>query len=69
MSNIVDNKNLQSDKFWADDLSVLYNKDRLVEFFPTSKMTMVEKLNSITRLGIYLGVILAILMRNYYIYI
>jgi hypothetical protein len=70
MSNIVDNKNLQSDKFWADDLSVLYNKDRLVEFFPTSKMTMVEKLNSITRLGIYLGVILAILMRNYlYLYI
>ena len=31
---------------------------------------MVEKLNAITRLGIYLGVVLSIIMRNYlYLYI
>lgn len=68
--DIVDEKELETDKFWANDFSVLYNTDRLVEFFPTSDMTMVEKLNAITRLGIYLGVVLSIIMRNYlYLYI
>ena len=68
--DIVDEKELETDKFWANDFSVLYNTDRLVEFFPTSEMTMVEKLNAITRLGIYLGVVLSIIMRNYlYLYI
>jgi len=68
--DIVDEKELETDKFWANDFSVLYNTERLVEFFPTSEMTMIEKLNAITRLGIYLGVVLSIILRNYlYLYI
>ena len=37
----------KSDPFWFDDMSILFSKDRLVEFFPTEDMSLGEKLNSI----------------------
>ena len=64
--NGIDNKELlDSDKFWSENPSILFQKNRLIEFFPMSEMTLVEKLNAITRLGIYLGVILYFATGNY----
>ena len=49
---------VMGDKFWTEDISILYNNDRLTEFYPSYDMTLVEKLNSIVRLSIYLSIIL-----------
>jgi hypothetical protein len=47
-----------SDPFWYNDFQILFNKDRLIEFFPTKDQTDVEKLNSLVRLSIYIAIIL-----------
>lgn len=47
-----------SDPFWADDLSILFRKEKLPDFFPTIQMTETQKLNAITRLSVYSGVLL-----------
>lgn len=63
-------KELQGDNFWGTHPEILYQTDRLVEFFPTYQMTMIEKLNAVTRLSVYMGIILALIFRNYmYLYI
>jgi len=49
-----------SDNFWSRDWKILWNPKRLIEFFPTKDMTYYEKLNSITRLSIYSGIVLSI---------
>lgn len=48
------------DIFWAKDISILYDSDRLVNFFPSPIMTINEKLNSIVRLCFYISIILII---------
>jgi hypothetical protein len=48
------------DPFWADDLSVIYNSDRWIDFFPTSSMTINEKMNALVRLALYMSVILIV---------
>ena len=40
-------------------------KDKLSQFFPTKDMTMVEKMNALMRMGIYLGVALYFVTYNY----
>tara|TARA_B100000575_G_scaffold293962_1_gene307263 strand:- start:5399 stop:6106 length:708 start_codon:yes stop_codon:yes gene_type:complete len=45
------------DPFWYDDIRVLFNYNRLDEFFPTYDMTVSEQLNSVVRLSIYLSII------------
>ena len=45
------------DKFWYEDYNILWRKDRLVEFVPLKDMGINEKLNALTRLGIYLGIL------------
>jgi hypothetical protein len=58
------------DKFWFYDLKILLNKERLTEFFPNFEMTLNEKLNAISRLSIYLGILLTFISNNYnYMYI
>ena len=47
-----------SDPFWADDISILYDMDRLREFYPSPDMTDVEKLNCIVRFSLFLGILL-----------
>jgi len=48
------------DPFWGDDFSVLLQKDRLVEFFPTADQTLPERMNAITRLIIYISIALSV---------
>ncbi len=54
--------------FWSDSPTVLYeNPD---QFYPSYDMNLVEKLNAIMRLAIYITVVLILVSRNYlYFYI
>ena len=54
----------KQDIFWLYDYSILYHKDRLVEFVPTNLMTLIEKLNAIVRLSWYLGLLMALVYKN-----
>jgi len=48
----------RNDPFWTEDPKILVNKNRLIEFVPTSDMTWKERLNALTRLFIYAGLLL-----------
>ena len=49
---------------------ILFQKDRLKEFFPIKEMNNIEKLNALFRLSIYLGILLTVITQNYmYLYI
>lgn len=52
------------DNFWTNDPSILFNKDRLIEFFPTKDQTVCEMLNSISRCIIYSGIILTLYVQE-----
>tara|TARA_B100000674_G_scaffold478625_1_gene475947 strand:+ start:607 stop:1308 length:702 start_codon:yes stop_codon:yes gene_type:complete len=54
-----------SDLFWYEDISILFLSNRLIEFFPTSDMSLNEKLNAITRFSIYLTILLILSRGNY----
>ena len=54
-----------SDKFWINDISILFRTDRLLEFFISSDQTLNEKLNAITRFSIYASVILAMYQKQW----
>ena len=58
------------DPFWYDDFNILFQKNKLQEFFPNYNMTLIEKLNSIVRLSVYLGLALYMITKKYqYLYI
>jgi hypothetical protein len=52
--------NAAGDQIWYKDIDLLFRKDRLTEFFPTADQTLQERLNSLTRLGIYISVLLTL---------
>jgi hypothetical protein len=56
------NKNI--DPFWFSDYSIIFDKNRLTEFFPASDMEYTEKLNSILRFSIYIAIVLFVYNRN-----
>ena len=67
MDNIENNLN---DPFWITDYKILFYNQRLTDFFPTMQMTLIEKLNAIFRMSIYLSIILYLFTSNYlYLYI
>ncbi len=53
------------DAFWLENWKVLFNTQRLDEFFPNNKMSLSEQLNSVVRLTIYLGLLLMAYTKNY----
>jgi hypothetical protein len=62
--------NQERDKFWYEDLSVLFRTDRLTELYPSPDMTVNEKWNALTRSSIIIGIILFFITKNYlYIFI
>lgn len=52
------------DPFFMDDLTILIEPTRLIEFFPTKDQTLEERLNSIARLVIYTSVALSLYKQN-----
>ena len=66
----IKSKSLKGDKFWFNDIAILIHRGRLSEFYPSYDMTLIEKLNAISRLSIYLGIVLYLFSMNYlYFYI
>ena len=59
-----------NDPFWLNNYKILFYSNKLAEFFPAKYMTVIEKLNAIFRMSIYLSVLLYLLTNNYhYFYI
>lgn len=50
-----------SDPFWFNDFKILFDKDRLIEFFPTKDQNHAEQLNAIVRLALYISIIVYLL--------
>ena len=48
---------LRDEKFWIDDPSVLIQQDRLMSIWPRETMSRNEKLNTLSRLVIYITII------------
>jgi hypothetical protein len=57
------------EKFWINDISVLYKINNVSKFIPTYTMTKIEKLNAITRLCIIAIILFLINGKNDWIYI
>jgi hypothetical protein len=54
------------ENYWFQDLgNSLFNLDYALKIFPTSSMTYPEKINSMVRLSIYIGIILALFYSNF----
>jgi hypothetical protein len=54
------------ENYWFQDLSnSLFNLDFALRIFPNTNMTYPEKINSMVRLSIYIGLILALFYANY----
>ena len=73
-SDLVNTKKIDDinvkDPFWLNDYKILFYGDRLADFFPTINMTLIEKLNAIFRLSIYLSILLYLFTSKYqYLYI
>lgn len=60
-----EDKKVVSDKFWSEQPSILYDGNRIIEFVPTSDMSIGEQLNAISRFCIYISVILLLIYHNY----
>lgn len=50
----------QKELFWGDDPSILFQKKKILQFFPDNEMSIEEKINSITRFTIYITIILTL---------
>lgn len=53
-----------SDSIWIQDFKILFQQERLVEFFPTKEQTNEERVNSIVRLSLYVSIALAAYYSN-----
>ena len=54
------------ENYWFQDLSnSIFNLDHALKIFPNSDMTYAEKINTLVRLSIYMGLILGLFYRNY----
>ena len=64
------NNHNHNNVFWFQDMTILFNANKLHEFYPISSMTYAEKSNSLVRGSIYIGVVCSILSKNYlYLYL
>ena len=64
------NKLNLNDPFWFNDYKILFYKENISEFLPNYNMTLIEKLNAIFRMSVYLSILLYLLSGNYlYLYI
>lgn len=58
-------KVITGDPFWFDSYDILWQSDRLNEFFPTADQTLAERFNALMRLSIYMSIILYFHHRNF----
>jgi hypothetical protein len=59
-------KSLVHENYWFQDLgNTIFNLDYALKIFPDSNMTYAEKINTLVRLSIYIGLILGLFYKNY----
>jgi hypothetical protein len=59
-------KSVVRENYWFQDLaSTIFNLDKALIIFPRTEMSYAEKINSLVRLSIYIGLILALFYSNY----
>ena len=51
--------------FWLNDLTVLFNRNNLMEIIPFNNMNLNSKLNAVLRLSILFSIIMSILKKDY----
>ena len=60
------NNNVIHENYWFQDLSnTIFNPNYALKIFPDSSMTYPEKINTLVRLSIYIGLILGLFYSNY----
>jgi len=60
------NNSLIHENYWFQDLpGTIFNLDKAIQVIPNSDMTYPEKINSLVRLSIYIGIILALFYSNF----
>lgn len=69
LSDVLLNEELTiNDPFWFNDFSILFQNNRLIEFFPKKEMSYSEQLNAILRFSIYLSILLFLSNNNYLVF-
>jgi len=59
-------KNTIHENYWFQDLNnSIFNLDNALKIFPNNDMTYAEKINTLVRLSIYMGLILSLFYKNY----
>ena len=57
-------KSTTREKFWLDDPTELYKNGKYTQFMPQYAMTRNQQLNSVTRLGIYMVILILMFYNN-----
>jgi len=61
---------MKGDEFWYEKPEILWDNNRLAQFFPTNVMTLNEKLNSLVRISVYISLVLIfIFQKTVYLFI
>uniref|UniRef100_A0A6C0AWZ7 Minor capsid protein P9 transmembrane helices domain-containing protein n=1 Tax=viral metagenome TaxID=1070528 RepID=A0A6C0AWZ7_9ZZZZ len=50
--------------YWLEDPKILFDKENIIELWPTSNMTYIEKMNALCRLIVFLTIIGLIIFRS-----
>jgi len=58
-----------NDKFWYEDINIIFNQNRLIEFIPLPDHTREEMLNSILRFSIYISVLMFIFKKTWLMFL
>jgi hypothetical protein len=55
--------------FWTEDPNILFQKDHILDFYPSENMSYTQKLNTITRTVLVISVLLFLFTRNWWVLI
>ena len=64
-NNLGDTKSENNMEFWINDPHILFNDKKLFEIYPKNNMTRTEKFNAVSRLIIYLTILVLFISRDY----
>ena len=51
-------------KFWINDINILYNRNHILEIFPSTNFDIIRKLNAIFRFSLFYSIIVFLYNRN-----
>lgn len=64
LNESINNYGTSSGDFWADNINVLFDTNKLIYFFPSGDYSMVQNLNSIVRMFFYIAIIMILYTRD-----